>query len=55
MKSKNDHSDNTENEKIVIHEIITTSVSLTNANVFFITDKKSMLLVRYLHTLKFTK
>lgn len=55
MKFKNNHSDNTENENIEIHKIITTSVSLTNANIFFITDKKSILFVRYLHMSEFTK
>lgn len=54
IKSKNDQCDNTE-KKIAVYETIATSVSLTNANIFLITDKKSRLLIIYLHIVAFIK
>jgi len=43
LKSENNQSD-TEDQQFSISKIMTTSISVTNANIFLIADKKSMFL-----------
>jgi len=44
MNSKSDQSDELE-KKYALYENITTSITVTNAHIFFIADKKGMFLI----------